>query len=101
MDILSMQFANERNPGPGSLYVGTGDQAFRFHPQTKKWTRIDGVGDDSALQGISMVGGPHLAACCGVYNPLSADVVERLTHAQFLLHRQTDEAWIHNRRFNP
>jgi hypothetical protein len=92
MDILSMQFANDRNPGPGSLYVGTGDQAFRFHPQTKKWTRIDGVGDDSAIQGISMVGGPHLAACWGVYNPLSADVVERVTHAQFLLHRQTDEA---------
>jgi hypothetical protein len=92
MDILSMQFANERNPGPGSLYVGTGDQAFRFHPQTKKWTRIDGVGDDSAIQGISMVGGPHLAACWGVYNPISADVVERVTHAQFLLHRQTDEA---------
>ena len=100
MDILSMQFANERNPGPGSLYVGTGDQAFRFHPQTKKWTRIDGVGDDSAIQGISMVGGPHLAACWGVYNPISADVVERVTHAQFLLHRQTDEAGPNIRAFS-
>jgi hypothetical protein len=100
MDILSMQFANERNPGPGSLYVGTGDQAFHFHPQTKKWTRIDGVGDDSAIQGISMVGGPHLAACWGVYNPISADVVERVTHAQFLLHRQSDEAGPNIRAFS-
>jgi hypothetical protein len=100
MDILSMQFANERNPGPGSLYVGTGDQAFRFHPQTKKWTRIDGVGDDSAIQGISMVGGPHLAACWGVYNPISADVVERVEHAQFLLHRQSDEAGSNIRAFS-
>ena len=100
MDILSMQFANERNPGPGSLYVGTGDQAFHFHPQTKKWTRIDGVGDDSAIQGISMVGGPHLAACWGVYNPVSADAVERVTHAQFLLHRQSDEAGPNIRAFS-
>ena len=100
MDILSMQFANERNPGPGSLYVGTGDQAFHFHPQTKKWTRIDGVGDDSAIQGISMVGGPHLAACWGVYNPISADVVERVTHALFLLHRQSDEAGPNIRAFS-
>jgi len=100
MDILSMQFANEKSPGPSSLYVGTGDQAFRFHSQTKKWTRIDGVGDDSAIQGISMVGGPHLAACWGVYNPLGAEVVERVTHAQFLLHRESDEAGPNIRAFS-
>jgi hypothetical protein len=47
-----------------------------------------------------MVGGPHLAACWGVYNPISADVVERVTHAQFLLHRQTDEAGPNIRAFS-
>jgi len=92
MDILSMQFGDPRSPGPSSVYVGTGDQAFRLKAHTSKWTRIDGVGDDSAVQGISTVGGPHLAACWGIYNPISADVVERVTHASFLLHRDADEA---------
>ena len=80
MDILSMEF------GAGSLYVGTGDQAYRLKTRARQWTQIDGVGDDSAIQGISTVGGPHLAACWGVYNPVSADAVERVIHASFLLH---------------
>jgi hypothetical protein len=86
MDILSMQF------GAGSLYVGTGDQAYRLKTRARQWTQIDGVGPDSAIQGISTVGGPHLAACWGVYNPVTADAVERVTHANFLLHRDEDEA---------
>lgn len=93
MDILSLQF------GAASLYVGTGDQAYRLKPQAKRWTRIDGVGPDSAIQGISTVGGPHLAACWGVYNPLSPDAVERVTHAKFLLHRDEDEAGPNIRAF--
>ena len=91
MDILSMQFDNPRKARPGSLYVGTGDQAYRLDFHTMNWTRIDGVGPDSAIHGISTVGGLHLAACWGVYNPVSADVVERLTNARFLLHREKDE----------
>jgi hypothetical protein len=94
MDILSMQFGPAR-----SLYVGTGDQAFRLKARERVWTRIEGVGPDSAIQGISMVGGPHLAACWGVYNPISADAVERVTHASFLLHRNEDEAGPNIRAF--
>jgi hypothetical protein len=94
MDLLSMQF------GANSLYVGTGDQAFRLKPRARTWTQIAGVGDDSAIQGISTVGGPHLAACWGVYNPISADAVERVTHASFLLHRNEDEAGSNIRAFS-
>jgi hypothetical protein len=94
MDILSLQFGPAR-----SLYVGTGDQAFRLKARARVWTRIEGVGPDSAIQGISMVGGPHLAACWGVYNPVSADMVERVTHASFLLHRNEDEAGPNIRAF--
>jgi hypothetical protein len=94
MDILSLEFGAGR-----SLYVGTGDQAFRLRARARTWTRIEGVGPDSAIQGISTVGGPHLAACWGVYNPVSADAVERVTHASFLLHRNEDEAGPNIRAF--
>jgi hypothetical protein len=99
MDILSMQFGDPNKLRPGSLYVGTGDQAYRFNFHTGTWTRIAGVGPDSAIQGISMVGGPHLAACWGVYNPLSADAVERVTTAKFLLHRWKDQTGSNIRAF--
>jgi hypothetical protein len=99
MDILSLgltgsstgSLAGARNSAPRSLYVGTGDQAYRLDLRTKRWTRITGVGDDSAIHGMSVVGGLHLAACWGVYNPVSADAVKRLTDASFLLHRGEDE----------
>jgi hypothetical protein len=94
MDVLSLEF------GGSSLYVGTGDQAYRLRPHARTWTQIDGVGPDSAVQGISTVGGPHLAACWGVYNPLNADTVERVTHANFLLHRDEDEAGPNIRAFD-
>jgi hypothetical protein len=94
MDLLSMQF------GANSLYVGTGDQAFHLKAHAKSWTMITGVGPDSAIQSISTVGGPHLAACWGVYNPTSADSVLRVTHASFLLHRDEDEAGSNIRAFN-
>jgi hypothetical protein len=99
MDLLSIQFGDAKTAARSSLYVGTGDQAFRLKARAKEWTRIDGVGDDSAIQGISTVGGPHLAACWGVYNPISADAVERVTHASFLLHRDEDEAGPNIRAF--
>ena len=72
--------------------VGTGDQAFLLKSRGSKWAQLAGVGEDSAIQGISTIGGPHLAACWGIYQPLSADAVERVTHATFLLHRNEDEA---------
>ncbi len=95
MDILSLQFGVA-----GSLYVGTGDQAFHLMPRARQWTRIEGVGPDSAVQGISTVGGPHLAACWGVYNPINADEVERVIHASFLIHRNEDEAGPNIRAFS-
>jgi hypothetical protein len=91
LDIFSMQFDNPRKRRPDSLYVGTGDQAFRLNLRTKKWTRIAGVGADSAIHSMTTIGGLHLAACWGVYEPVSADSVERVTHAKFLLHRAKDE----------
>ena len=100
MDILSLQFGDARNLVASSLYVGTGDQAFHLKPHAREWTRIDGVGPDSAVQGISMVGGPHLAACWGVYEPINAEVVERVIHASFLIHRNEDEAGPNIRAFS-
>lgn len=92
MDLLSMQFDEPANPHPGYLYVGTGDQAYLLNLRTKRWSRIDGVGPDSAIHGMSVVGGLHLAACWGVYNPTGPGTVRRVTNATFLLHRTTDEA---------
>jgi hypothetical protein len=91
LDIFSMQFDNPRKRRPDYLYVGTGDQAFRLSLRTKQWIRIDGVGDDSSIHSMTTVGGLHLAACWGVYEPVSASSVARVTHARFLLHRAKDE----------
>lgn len=91
LDIFSMEFDHPKNPHPGALYIGTGDQAYRLNFTTMQWTRIEGVGPDSAIHGMSTVGGLHLAACWGVYNPVSADAVTRVTHARFLLHRAKDQ----------
>ena len=99
MDIFSLQMGDPKTAARSSIYVGTGDQAFLLKARSRQWQRIDGVGDDSAIQGISTVGGPHLAACWGVYNPISQEAVERVTHASFLLHRNEDEAGPNIRAF--
>lgn len=91
LDIFSMQFDNPKKPHPDSIYVGTGDQAYRLSFRTMKWTRVAGVGPDSAIHSISTLGGLHLAACWGVYNPVSLDAVERVVNARFLLHRGKDQ----------
>ena len=91
LDILSLEFDDSKAASPAALYLGTGDQAYRLDLQTMKWRRITGVGPDSAIHAMSTVGGPHLAACWGIYNPLSADAVKRVTDARFLLHRGKDE----------
>lgn len=92
LDIFSMQFDNPRKVHPDSLYVGTGDQAFRLDLHSRRWTLIQGVGPDSAIHSMNTVGGLHLAACWGVYNPVSKDAVSRVTHANFQLHRGLDQA---------
>ena len=92
LDIFSMAFDDPTKAHPRSLYLGTGDQAYRLNLVTMKWTRVAGVGPDSAIHGMSTVGGLHIAACWGVYNPVSLDEVARVTHARFLLHRWKDEA---------
>ena len=91
MDLLSMQFDDPKRLDPGFLYVGTGDQVYLLNLRSKKWTRIYGVGADSAIHGMSVVGGLHLAACWGVYNPAGPGTVRRVINARFLLHRTTDE----------
>ena len=93
MDILSMEF------GAGSALCrnrrsGLPPENPRTAMDANRWS-----GSDSAIQGISTVGGPHLAACWGVYNPVSADAVERVIHASFLLHRDEDEAGPNIRAF--
>src|SRR5665213_565377 len=92
MDILSMQFADPQELAPGYIYIGTGDQAYRLDLHAMQWSRIDGVGPDSAIHGMSVVGGLHLAACWGVYNPAGPGTEKRVTNASFLLHRGTDQA---------
>ena len=87
-----MQFDDPKKVDPGFLYVGTGDQVYLLNRRTMKWSRIEGVGADSAIHGMSVVGGLHLAACWGVYNPVGPGTVRRVTNAKFLLHRKTDEA---------
>jgi len=92
MDILSMQFDNPKNPNLRYLYVGTGDQVYLLNLYTMEWSRIGGVGPDSAIHGMSVVGGLHLAACWGVYNPAGPGMVKRAINARFLLHRNSDVA---------
>jgi hypothetical protein len=92
MDLLSMQFDDPKKLNPGFLYVGTGDQVYLLSLRSGKWSRIDGVGPDSAIHGMSVVNGLHLAACWGVYNPSGPGTVRRVTEASFLLHRTTDES---------
>jgi hypothetical protein len=91
LDIFSMSFDDPHTAHPRSLYLGTGDQAYRLNLATMHWTRVTGVGPDSAIHGMSTVGGLHIAACWGVYNPVTPDEVARVTHARFLLHRMKDE----------
>jgi hypothetical protein len=90
LDIFSMEFDHPRPAHPRSLYVGTGDQAYRLDLRNRRWTEISGVGEDSAIHGMTTVGGLHLAACWGVYNPAGKDSVARVTHASFLLHPKKD-----------
>lgn len=90
LDIFSMEFDHPKLAHPRSLYVGTGDQAYRLDLRTRRWTEISGVGEDSAIHGMTTVGGLHLAACWGVYNPAGKDSVARVTHASFLLHPKKD-----------
>jgi hypothetical protein len=92
MDILSMEFDDPKRAEPGFLYVGTGDQVYLLNLHANKWSRIEGVGPDSAIHGMTVVGGLHLAACWGVYNPTGPGTVRRVTNASFLIHRTTDEA---------
>jgi len=92
MDILSMQFDDRKRTDPGFLYVGTGDQAYILNMHTMGWARVDGVGPDSAIHGMSAVNGLHIAACWGVYNPVGPGMVRRNTTAHFLLHPTSDEA---------
>jgi hypothetical protein len=92
MDLLTMQFDDPKNVRSRFLYVGTGDQVYLLNLRTMGWSRVDGVGPDSAIHGMTVVNGLHLAACWGVYNPVGPGMVRRVTNAKFLLHRTSDEA---------
>lgn len=91
LDIFSMQFDNPANAHPRAVYVGTGDQAYRLDLRTLRWTEISGVGEDSAIHAMTTTAGLHLAACWGVYEPVSPISVARVTHASFLLHPKKDQ----------
>jgi len=91
MDLLSIEFDDPQNPNPGFVYVGTGDQAYVLNLRTKQWGRVHGVGPDSAIHAMSVVGGLHIAACWGIYDPAGPGTVRRVTNAHFLLHRMSDE----------
>jgi len=91
MDLLSAEFDDPAKAEPGFLYLGTGDQVYLLNLRTKHWSRLEGVGPDSAIHGMSVVGGLHLAACWGIYYPTGPGMVRRVLNASFLLHRSTDE----------
>jgi hypothetical protein len=96
MDLLSAEFDAPGKAEPGFLYLGTGDQVYLLNLRTKLWSRVEGVGPDSAIHGMNVVGGLHLAACWGIYNPTGPGMVSRVETASFLLHRATGE--IHQAR---
>ena len=90
LQIFSLEWDKSGRLHPGSLYVGTGDQVYRLDLRTLKWTMVKGVGDDSAIHAINTVGGLHIAACWGIYEPLNADAVWKVTDAEFIYHRDDD-----------
>lgn len=92
MDLLSIQFDDPGAANPRFMYVGTGDQAYLLNMRTLGWSRVDGVGADSAIHGMTVVGGLHIAACWGVYNPVGPGMVSKVTSPTFLIHPTTDEA---------
>ena len=92
MDLISMQFDAPAKPDPSFIYLGTGDQLYLLNLHTKQWSRLEGVGPDSAIHGMTVVGGLHLAACWGIYYPVGPGMVRRVATDSFLLHRSTDEA---------
>jgi hypothetical protein len=87
-----MQFDESKRADPRFLYVGTGDQVYLLNLKSMRWSRVDGVGPDSAIHGMSVVGGLHLAACWGIYYPTGPGMVRRVTDAHFLIHPTSDEA---------
>jgi hypothetical protein len=90
LQIFSMQWEKAGRARPDSLYVGTGDQVYRLDLRTMKWTMVKGVGDDSAIHAINTVGGLHIAACWGIYEPVSRDAVAKVMDAEFIYHRNDD-----------
>jgi hypothetical protein len=92
MDLLSIQFDDVKPVNPRFMYVGTGDQAYLLNLRTLHWARVDGVGADSAIHSMTVVGGLHIAACWGVYNPVGPGMVSKVTSPSFLYHVTSDEA---------
>ncbi len=91
LQIFSMEWDKAERVRPGSLYVGTGDQIYRLDLRTLRWTEVKGVEPDSAIHAINTVGGLHIAACWGIYEPTSADLVWKVTDEVFIYHRDQDE----------
>ena len=91
LQIFSMEWDKPERVRPGALYVGTGDQIYRLDLQTMKWIEVKGVEPDSAIHGINTVGGLHIAACWGIYEPVRADLVWKVTDQVFIYHRDQDE----------
>jgi len=90
LQIFSLQWDKPGRARPASLYVGTGDQIYRLDLLTMRWVMVRGVQPDSAIHGINTVGGLHIAACWGIYEPVSRDVVAKVLDAEFIYHRNDD-----------
>jgi hypothetical protein len=91
LQIFSMEWDKPERVRPGALYVGTGDQIYRLDLRTMRWSEVKGVEPDSAIHAINTVGGLHIAACWGIYEPMSADLVWKVTDEVFIYHRDQDE----------
>jgi hypothetical protein len=91
LQIFSMEWDKRERVRPRALYVGTGDQIYRLDLRTMRWSEVKGVEPDSAIHAINTVGGLHIAACWGIYEPVNADLVWKVTDEVFIYHRDQDE----------
>ena len=63
--IKSLLWLSTRK-NPGSVYIGTGDQAYHYDPTKQKWSQIKNIGPDSTISSINTEGGLHMTSCWGV-----------------------------------
>jgi hypothetical protein len=66
--VLSLAYDKD-----GSLYCGTAQEAYHYPANSRDPTKLDGVLNDSAVQGMAVTDeGVYLASCRGLYHPTKA-----------------------------